>query len=94
MVIQGAEDEMNTSSFYYTLRWIGHLEGYTPADIREVTLDSTEEAPFGKRLRQVAEEFLNNVNEQLENHHSFGFLRLMGQTTEYVITFFNLICIY
>ena len=84
MEIKGAEDEMNTSSFFYTQRWIAHLKGYSPVDIQEVTLESTPEAPFGDRLRLVAEEFLNQANNKIKNYNSFGILKLMGQTTEYV----------
>ena len=84
MEIKGAEDEMNTSSFFYTQRWLGHLEGHNPEDIKEVTLSSTPEAPFGERLRQVGELFLQDANAQIKNHNSFGILKLMGQTTEYV----------
>lgn len=87
MEIKGAEDEMNTSSFFYTQRWLKHLEGYSPEDIQEVLLPSTAEAPFGDRLRQIAELFLEEANSEIPNHQSFGILKLMGQTTEYVIFF-------
>jgi len=82
MEIKGADDEMNTLSFFYTQRWLAHLKGYTPADIQEVILQSTPEAPFGERLRQVAEEYLSLANENIKSHNSFGILKLMGQTTE------------
>jgi hypothetical protein len=91
MKIKGAEDEMNTSSYFYTQRWLKHLEGFSPEDIGQVTLTLSEEASFGDRLRQVAEEFLKNVNRELPNNSSFGILKLMGQTTEYVFfSFCNL----
>ena len=82
MEIKGAENEMNTSSFFYTQRWISHLEGYTPTDIQEVLTQSTFEVTFGERLRQVAEEFLGLANNEIKNQNSFGILKLMGQTTE------------
>lgn len=73
---------MSTSSFFHTQRWLGHLEGYTPEDINQVTQQTAPDAPFGERLRQVAEEFLDHANEEIKNHNSFGILKLMGQTTE------------
>jgi hypothetical protein len=81
MEIKGAEDEMNTSSFFYTQRWLSHLEGYTPEDIQEVLLQTTLEAPYGERLREVAEGFLQMENNEIQRHNSFGILNLMGQTT-------------
>lgn len=85
MEIKGAEDEMNTSSFFFTQRWLAHLDGYTPQDITEVTQESSPDASYGKLLRQVAEEFLMITNVELRNHNSFGILKLMGQTTECVL---------
>lgn len=82
MEILGAEDEMNTSSFFYTQRWLSHLKGYTAEDIQEATLGSTPEAPYGDRLKHVAEEFLSQANAEIQKHSSFGILKLMGQTTE------------
>jgi hypothetical protein len=82
MVIKGAEDEMNISSFFYTQRWIKHLDDYTAADLQEVILQTTPEAPFGERLRQVAEEFLRVANAVIKDYNSFGILKLLGQTTE------------
>lgn len=82
MVIKGAEDEMNTSSFFYTQRWISHLEAYTPTDIQEVLQLSTREVSYGERLRKVAEEFLLLSNSEIKAYNSFGILKLMGQTTE------------
>jgi hypothetical protein len=79
--IKGAEDEMNTS-FFHTQRWISHLKGFTPSDIQEVIRESTPEAPYGERLRLVAETFLDISNREIKNQNSFGILRLMGQTTE------------
>jgi hypothetical protein len=84
MEIKGAEDEMNTSSFFHTQRWLSHLEGYSPDDISEVTKALTPEAAFGDRLRQVSETFLLSANSEIKNHNSFGILKLMGQTTECV----------
>jgi hypothetical protein len=81
MEIKGAEDEMNTSSFFYTQRWLYHLEEYSPLDIQEVIRESTPEAPYGELLREVAEGFLLMANEQIKKHNSLGLLRLMGQTT-------------
>ena len=82
MEIKGAEDEMNTSSFFYTERWLSHLEGYSPKDIEEVLQYTTSEAPIGERLRSVAEEFLELANAKIKNYTSFGILKMMGQTTE------------
>lgn len=76
---------MNTSSFFFTQRWLAHLDGYTPQDITEVTQESSPDASYGKLLRQVAEEFLMITNVELRNHNSFGILKLMGQTTECVL---------
>jgi hypothetical protein len=84
MEIKGAEDEMNTSSFFFSQRWLAHLEGYSPEDISEVTRESSSEAPFGELLRRVGEEFLSLANAEIKNHNTFGILKLMGQTTEYV----------
>ena len=91
MEIKGAEDEMNTSSFFYSQRWLDHLEGFNPEDVIEVTRQSSEQAPYGERLRGIAEKFLMQINSEIKNHNSFGILKLMGQTTEYVISFFDLI---
>jgi hypothetical protein len=85
MEIKGAEDEMNTSSFFYTQRWLAHIKGYTSEDLMEVIQTSTPEAPFGDLLRQVAEQFLKEVNTNIKDHLSFGILRLMGQTTGYFL---------
>ncbi|KAF8801839.1 hypothetical protein BYT27DRAFT_7261632 [Phlegmacium glaucopus] len=82
MEIKGAEDEMNTSSFFFTQRWLAHLEGFSPEDVNEVTKQLSPDAPFGERLRQVAEEFLSLANAQIKKHNSFGILKLIGQTTE------------
>ena len=84
MEIKETEDEMNTSSFYYMQRWLAHLEGYTPEDINEATRSSSPEAPYGEKLREIGELFLASVNTQLQDHDTFGILKLMGQTTEYV----------
>ena len=81
MEIKGAEDEMNTSSFFYTHRWLHHLEGYTPTDIQEVTRDTSTEVTYGELLRTVADEFLTLANESIKKENSFGILKLMGQTT-------------
>ena len=89
MEIKGAEDEMNTSSFFYTERWLSHLEGYSPKDVQEVLLLSTNEAPYGERLRMVAEQFLDLANAKIKSYTSFGILKMMGQTTEYVIFLSN-----
>ena len=88
MEIKGADDEMNTSSFFYTHRWLYHLENYSPADIQEVIRESTPEAPYGELLRELAEGFLSMANQQIKRQNSFGLLRLMGQTTGLV--FLNL----
>lgn len=80
--IKGAVDEMNTSSFFYSQRWLSHLEGYSAEDISEVIRDTTDEAPYGVRLRQVAETFLLKANTELKNHNTFGLPKLMAQTTE------------
>jgi hypothetical protein len=89
MEIKGAEDEMNTSSFFYTQRWLEHLEGFTPEDIQEVNKESApDEVPFGERLREVAVEFLSQANAEIKKHNSFGILRVMGQTTEYVSSYY------
>ena len=80
---------MNTSSFFYTQHWLSHLDGYTPEDIQQAILQSTPEVPFGERLRMVAEEFLDAMNTEIKNHNSFGILKLMGQTTEYVHSLSN-----
>ena len=82
MSIKGAEDEMNTSSFFFTQRWLEHLEGYTPMDVQEVLKPLTSDAPYGERLRQIAESFLEMANIAIKTQNSFGILRLMGQTTE------------
>ena len=82
MEIKGPEDEMNTSSFFYTQRWFSHLEGFTPTDIQEVVQQSTREVTYGERLRLVAEEFLLFSNNDIKAYNSFGILKLMGQTTE------------
>jgi hypothetical protein len=90
MEIKGAEDEMNTSSFFYTQRWLEHLEGFTPEDIQEVNKESApDEVPFGERLREVAVEFLSQANAEIKKHNSFGILRVMGQTTEYVSFYYD-----
>jgi hypothetical protein len=88
MQIQGAENEMNTSSFFFTQRWIAHLKDYSPADVKEVMKDLVRDAPYGERLRQVGEDFLIRVNDEIKNYNSFGILKLMGQTTEYVFFLF------
>jgi len=82
MNIKGAEDEMNTSSFFYTQRWLRFLDGYTPEDMREVCQTTAIDAPFGDRLREVGEVFLLRLNEQIQNYNTFGLLNLIGQTTE------------
>jgi hypothetical protein len=82
MEIKGAEDEMNTSSFFYKQRWLFHLKDYTPQDIQEVLQESTPEAPYGELLRQVAEIFLKQANDDIQTHNSFGILIMIGRTTE------------
>ena len=84
MKIKGAEDEMNISSFFHTSKWFHHLKGYTSKDVEEVLRASTPEARFGERLREVAQSYLSQANDELLKHNSFGILRTMGQTTEYV----------
>jgi hypothetical protein len=81
--IQGAEDEMNTSSFFYSQRWLEHLKGYTPQDILEVYGQATEEVPSDELLlRQVGLDYLMSSTKEINKHNSFGLLKLMGQTTE------------
>ena len=80
--IQGAEDEMNTSSFFYTQRWLDHLDGYTPQDILEVYKEETEVTAFEDLLRKVGLEYLRSSTREINKQNSFGLLRLMGQTTE------------
>lgn len=82
MEIKGAEDEMNTSSFFHKERWLNHLEGYSPEDVVEVCIDTDPKAPFGERLRKVSYEFLVKSNTEITNHTSFGLPRLIGQTTD------------
>ena len=82
MEIKGAEDEMNTSSFFFTQKWIPYLKSYTSEEVLEVCKISSPEAPYGELLRKVAEQFLLRMNEEIKNHNSFGLLKLMGQTTE------------
>ena len=82
MNIKGAEDEMNTSSFFYTQRWLRFLDGYKPEEIREVYQMTATDAPFGDKLRAVGEAFLLRSNEDIEKHNTFGLLNLIGQTTE------------
>jgi hypothetical protein len=85
MKIEGAEDDMNTSSFFYKQRWLFHLKDYTPVDIQEVLKKSSPDAPFGEGLLQVGVEFLKLANNRIKNYQSFGLLNMMGQTTEYVV---------
>lgn len=81
--IQGAEDEMNTSSFFYTQCWLEHLKGYTPQDVLEVCRQETEEGlTSDDLLRQVGLEYLMSSTDEIKKHNSFGLLKLMGQTTE------------
>ena len=87
MEIKGAEDEMNTSSFFYTQRWLHHIKGFTSEDIQEVVLITTPEAPYGGLLRKVGEEFLKQANAKIKDFSSFGLLRSLGQTTGYVFLF-------
>ena len=82
MEIKGADDEMNTSSFFYSQRWLSLLEGYTPIEIQEVTVQSTPDVQYGELLRRLVEEFLKDSNSEIKNHNSFGILKLMGQLTE------------
>lgn len=82
MKIEGAEDEMNTSSFFFKQRWLYHLKDYTSVDIQEALQSSSPEAPFGGPLRQVGVAFLKGANSEIKNFQSFGLLNMMGQTTE------------
>ena len=50
MEIKGAENEMNTSSFFSREQWLGHLEGYTSDDILEVCKISSGEVGYGNIL--------------------------------------------
>ena len=85
MKIKGAEDEMNTSSFFYTQHWLAHLDRYSPEVIKEVTQESSPGTPYGECLCQVTEEFLMMTNVKIWNHNSFWILKLMRQTTKYVL---------
>ena len=81
MEIKGAEDEMNTSSFFSRERWLGHLEGYTPDDILEVCKISAGEVGYGDFLRKGMLVLFVEMDKELQNHSSFGLPLLMGQTT-------------
>jgi len=82
MEIKGAEDEMNTSSFFYKERWLNHLKGYSPEDTAQLCVDDDPKAPFGPLLRRVSHEFLVRSNQELKKHTSFGLPKLIGQTTD------------
>lgn len=81
MAIKGAEDEMNTSTFFYKERWLEYLKGYSTEDILEAIKDSTPEVPFGPLLRRVARQFLADSCAMIKEFNSFGLPKLLGQTT-------------
>ena len=81
MEIKGAEDEMNTSSFFFREGWLGHVEGYKPEDILEVCKASTSEVAYGDLLRKVMLALFVEMDKELRKHSYFGLPSLMGQTT-------------
>lgn len=93
--IQGPEDNMNLSSFYYKDGWLDHVAGFTPSDLQEARRNSETDEPAGDILRTLAQRFLQETQKDIANYNAFGLMRTLADVgvSQYVQSF-QLIIIY
>ena len=75
------ENASNLTAFFHSDGWLNHIRGYTPIDLYDARREHLEGEKHGETLRNLARNYLGDIQTKIQDNVNFGLLKDIGSTT-------------